>query len=178
MQLDELKGMLKAWGHATVNRFAFSKAERTTHQLARVAQDKPMPKEQADRRLIERSGYTRRLRMAESVRIKGVRCVPLWACEPIPARNDADAPHDNAEAAVDMGIPDDLRWLEAAVTRIERQNPLRGRVLRTEYTVSGSQEMKARLIAEGYGGKFTTPMYRSELAKVHELLLWELQRAA
>ncbi len=108
----------------------------------------------------------------------GIRKVPMWAVDPVPARNDASLPHDNPESAVDMGIPDELLWIDRAITRIERQNPLRGRVLRTEYTVSVSQPIKARMVAESYGGKFTLGMYRVELAKGLEVLLWEKSAAA
>jgi hypothetical protein len=163
MQRDELKIAMKAWGDATVNRISICHADRSTHQLARVAHDKPMPKKDADRKLIERSGYSRRVRMAKSVQIAGVRCVPLWACDASPARNDADRPHDNPQIAVDMGIPDELLWIEHAVCQMDRQHPMRALIVRVEFTVALSQEIKARMVQEKYGGALTVWQYRAEL---------------
>lgn len=186
MQPSEVKEALRAWGHATVNRFAFTKADRTTHVLSNLRDLTPQKPTAEDRELIKRDGRSRRLHMAGSLRgnVKDAKgriqmvYVPLWACDPVPARNDADRPHDNPEVAVDQGIPDDLRWLEAAVIRIERQNPLRGLVLRTEFTVSASQKVKAHMVAETYGGKFSKDMYRSELEKAIEVICWERAMAA
>lgn len=187
MQPEDVKAALKAWGHATVNRFALSGADRSTNVLASNLRNLPVQsKSNDDRELVKRDGRSRRLRMAGALRApikdgKGgiqIKYVPLWACDPIPARNDADRPHDNPEAAVDLGIPDDLRWVDAAVIRIERQNPLRGLVLRTEYTVSASQKIKAKMVAETYGGKFSKDMYRRELDKAIEVICWECSKAA
>ena len=178
MQLDDVKAALKAWGHATVNRFALTRADRSTHVLhsnLRNLPEKHRPSE--ERELVKRDGRSRRLYMAGKINC-GMKIVPLWACDPVPARNDADRPHDNPEVAVDQGIPDDLRWVDAAVRQIERQNALRGLVLRTEYTVSASQKVKAKMVAETYGGKFSKDMYRRELDKAIEVIAWEQSRAA
>lgn len=183
MQLDELKSALKAWGHATVNRYALTGADRSTNVLASSLQslpDKHKPRDERD--LVGRDGRSRRLYMAGKIDC-GMRIVPLWACAPVPARNDAGKPHDNPEIAVDQGIPDDLRWVEAAVIAIERQNQLRGLVVRTEFTQNASQEVKARMVADvqrarGFGGKFTKDMYRRELDKAIDLIAWEFARAA
>lgn len=163
MQRNDIKADLKRWGDATVNRIAVCHADRSSHQLARVAQDKQLPKARADRPLIERSGYTRRLRMAQSVNIAGVKCIPLWACDAIPARNDADRPHDNPVMSVDMGIPDDLLWVEHAICQMKRQHPLRALIVVTEYTIALTQPIKARMVAEQYGGALTVWQYRAEL---------------
>ena len=192
MQREDVKAALKAWGHATANRFALSGADRSTNVLASNLRNLPVQsKSNDDRELVKRDGRSRRLRMAGALRApvkdgKGgiqMKYVPLWACDPIPARNDADRPHDNPEVAVDLGIPDDLRWVDAIVIRIERQNPLRGLILRTEYTETGSQEMKAARVHEeqkrrGFGGKFTKDMYRRELDRAIETICWERARAA
>lgn len=163
MQRSEMKAVMKRWGDASVNRMTVCHADRSTHQLARVAQDKQLPKADADRPLIARSGYTRRLRMAQSVQIANVRCVPLWTCDPIPARNDAGRPRDNPHIAVDIGIPDDLLWIEHAVCQMERQHPMMALIVRTEFTINASQQVKARMVAEKYGGSLTVWQYRAEL---------------
>lgn len=192
MQPEDVKAALKAWGHATVNRFALSGSDRSTNVLASNLRNLPVQsKSNDDRELLKRDGRSRRMRMAGALRgsVKdgngGIRMVfvPLWACDPIPARNDADRPHDNPEAAVDLGIPDDLRWVDALVMRIERQNPLRGLVLRIEYTETANQLDKAALVHEeqkrrGFGGKFTKDMYRRELEKAIDAICWETSRTA
>ena len=183
MQPEDVKAALKAWGHATVNRFALSGSDRSTNVLASNLRNLPAQhKPSVDRELVKRDGRSRRFYMAGQ--LKGAtRMIPLWACDPVPARNDADRPHDNPEAAVDLGIPDDLRWVDALVMRIERQNPLRGLVLRIEYTETANQMDKAALVHEeqkrrGFGGKFTKDMYRRELEKAIDAICWDRSRAA
>lgn len=178
MLRDDVKAALKAWGHATVNRFALTRDDRSKHVLASTLRDLPSRHKPAEEReLVGRDGRSRRLYMAGKINC-GFRKVPVWAVDPVRARNDADRPHDNPEVAVDLGIPDDLRWVESAVIAIERNNPLRGLVLRTEYTVSASQKVKARMVAETYGGRFTKDMYRRELEKAIDVIAWEQSRAA
>jgi len=176
MEMDDLKSILKAWGHAHVNRYAFTRAERQVHMLGK-ARDMA-PGKHAERELVGRSGVSRRLYMARAISDCGKRIVPLWACDPVPARNDASRPHDNPEIAVDQGVPDDLRWVDSALSRMTRQFPMRARVLWTEYTVSASQAIKSRMVSETYEGAFTYSMYRRELEKAHELLLWERANVA
>lgn len=94
--------------------------------------------------------------------------VPMWACDPIRAANDADHPHERPEIAVDQGIPDDLRWVEQMVAQMGRQFPLRALVVTTEYTVSASQAVKANMVQDLYGGKLTVWMYRRELERALE----------
>lgn len=177
MRRDELRELLTAWGHATVNRYAYSRADHSRHVLGSNLRDlKAIKPASEERELVKRDGRSRRLYMAAKIQC-GLTVAPLWSCDPAPARNDADRPHDNPEIAVDMGIPDDLRWIDAAVRRIERQDSLRGLVLRTEFTVSASQKVKARMVAETYGGKFSRDMYRRELDKAMELILWDRKAA-
>lgn len=91
--------------------------------------------------------------------------LPTWAVDPIRSTNDADRPHDNPEIAVDVGIPDTLRWVESAIAAILLQNPLRALVLHTEFTVAASQAVKARMVAEKYGGALSVWQYRRELQR-------------
>lgn len=166
MQRDDMKKALRAWGHATVNRFAVCHADRTTHQLAKAVEVAPGTRERAAKQLADRDGRGRRAIMAVAA-THGARMrmqfVPKWACEPVRAANDADPPKDNPVIALDMGIPDELLWIEQALCQMERQHPLRALIVRTEYTLSFSQQVKARMVQEQYGGALTVWQYRAEL---------------
>jgi len=113
--------------------------------------------------LVGRDGTDRRRLLAAAAGVKGLRMVPMWAADPIRASNDASHPHDLPEVAVDIGIPDELRWIDRALASMERQYPLRALILRTEFTVSASQAVKARMVAEKYGGTLSVWQYRREL---------------
>lgn len=172
---DPLTEELRRWGHAQVNRFALSRADRSAHVLERARDMAPKTPERAMRDLVARDGTDRRRLMAAGSGVKGLRIVPLWAADPIRAANDADRPHDNPEIAVDVGVPDELRWIDRALASMERQHPLRALIVRTEFTVPASQAVKARMVAEQYGGSLTLRQYRYELAKA---LDWTRGRAA
>ncbi|WP_164116159.1 hypothetical protein [Stenotrophomonas maltophilia] len=163
--IDPLTEELRRWGHAQVNRFALSRADRSVHVLDKVRDHAPLTRERAIQDLVGRAGTDRRRLMAAGTGVKGLRIVPLWAADPIRASNDADHPHDNPEIAVDVGVPDELRWVDRALASMERQYPMRALILRTEFTVSASQAVKARMVAEKYGGSLTIRQYRYELAK-------------
>jgi len=91
--------------------------------------------------------------------------LPMWAVSPIRSANDADHPHDNPEIAVDTGTPHELRWVDRAMASMHRQYPLRALILRTKFTVSASQAVKARMVAEEYGGALSIWQYRRELQR-------------
>lgn len=156
---------LRAWGHAQANRYALSQADRSVHVLDKARDFAPGTTERALRDLVGRDGISRRRFMAQRSGVDAMHILPTWAVDPIRSTNDADHPHDNPEIAVDQGIPDNLRWVESALVAMERQNLLRAMVLRTEYTVSASQAVKARMVAEKYGGSLTLRQYRYELGK-------------
>ncbi|KIP87473.1 hypothetical protein SN15_01905 [Stenotrophomonas maltophilia] len=162
---DELTKQLRRWGHAQVNRFALSRADRSVHVLDKVRDHAPQTRERALQDLVARDGAERRRFMAANSGVQGMRMLPLWAVDPIRASNDADHPHDNPEIAVDVGIPDDLRWVDRALASMARQYPLRELIVRTEFTVSASQAVKARMVGEKYGGALTLRQYRYELSK-------------
>ncbi|MFE8595567.1 hypothetical protein [Archangium violaceum] len=162
---DPLTEQLRRWGHAQVNRFALSRAHRSVHVLDKVRDHAPLTRERALQDLVGRDGADRRRLMAAGAGVKGLRIVPMWAADPIRASNDADHPHDNPEIAVDVGIPDELRWLDRAMASMHRQYPLRALIVRTEFTVSASQTVKARMVAEEYGGKLSIWQYRRELQR-------------
>lgn len=119
--------------------------------------------------LVGRDGESRRRFMAARSGVQGMQILPTWAVDPVRAANDADKPHDNAEIAVDMGKPDDLRWVDRALASMARQYALRSLIVRTEFTVSASQAVKARM-AEQYGGTLTLRQYRYELGRSLDLL--------
>lgn len=53
---------------------------------------------------------------------------------------------------------------------MHRQYPLRALILRTEFTVSASQAVKARMVAEQYGGALSVRQYRYELSRGLDLM--------
>jgi len=115
--------------------------------------------------------------MAERSGVQGMRILPVWAVDPVRAANDADKPHDNPEVAVDMGIPDDLRWLDRAIASMARQYPLRALIVRTEFTVSASQAVKAAQVRQQYGGALSLWQYRRELQRAVDWLSGHKQAA-
>ena len=169
-QPDGIKESLKAWGAATVNRYCYSRADRSVHVLDQARDMAPGTAENALRALTGRDGTARRRLMAKAAGIKGLQLVPQWAAEPIRATNDACRPADLPEIAFDQGIPDHLLWLDRAISQLARQSPLREMIVRTEYTVQASQAVKARMVQEKYGGKFSKWMYRRELERAIEWL--------
>lgn len=169
MQPDEVRAILREWGVATVNRYCVSRGDRSIHVLSQVRDMQPKSKEDAVRPLIPRDGSDRRRLMAAGIPWDkpGDRMdkVPMWAADPIRASNDAGRPHDNPEIAIDGGIPDHLMWVEREIASLRRQFPIRALVVTTEYTVSASQQVKAHMVREQYGGELTLRQYRAELEK-------------
>jgi len=141
---------LRAWGHAQANRYALSHADRSVHVLDKARDFAPGTKERALRDLVGRDGISRRRFMGERCGVDAMHILPTWAVDPIRSTNDAGKPHDNPEIAVDMGIPDDLRWVESALGALSRQYPLRAAVVRVEFTVSASQAVKARMACDAF----------------------------
>ncbi len=125
----------------------------------------PGTAERAARKLAGRDGHDRRHALAKAADVKRMHVVPVWAVDPIPCTNHASRPHDNPSVAVDMGIPDDLLWLDRAIAQLARIHRMRALVVREEYTGTGSQSVKARRISEHYGAEFTMRQYRYELDK-------------
>lgn len=166
-QDNTIRKLLKLWGIAEANRLAYSRGDRSTHALAQAVDMAPGTAEKARKRLMDRDGSSRRIFMASKTGVPGLRMIPKWACDPVPARNDADRPHDNPEIAVDMGIPEHLRWVDSLVRVLERTRPMTGACVREEYTTAGSQAVKCRRVRErlGYDGSFTVWMYRRELER-------------
>lgn len=162
---DELTKQLRRWGHAQVNRFALSRADRSVHVLDKVRDHAPLTRERALQDLVGRNGEARRRFMGARSGIEGMVMLPIWAVDPVRASNDAGHPQDNPEIAVDTGIPDDLLWVDRALSSMGRQYPLRALIVRTEFTVNASQALKARMVAEQYGGSLSIWQYRRELQR-------------
>lgn len=133
--------------------------------LDKVRDHAPLTRERAMQDLVGRDGAERRRFTAERSGVNGMAMLPMWAVDPIRAYNDADHPHETPEIAVDTGTPDDLRWVDRAMASMNRQYPLRALILRTEFTVSASQAVKARMVAEKYGGTLSVWQYRRELQR-------------
>lgn len=165
MQAEEVRAMLREWGQATVNRYCYTRSDRSVHMLEQARDMAPGTKERALRDLVSRDGTDRRRLMARAAGVPQMDIAPMWSCDPIRASNDADHPHERMEIAVDTGIPDRLMWVERAIVQLGRQYPLRGLVIRVEYTFAGSQAAKCHRAADLYGGGLTLRQYRSELAK-------------
>lgn len=201
---SELIRQMKAWGHAQKFRWGCAPLDdngladrQRAHILAKNQNLAPKTRERADRKLIPRSGISRRMQMAaaaNAICCKGGRLhagcdecpsrprapvldvAPMWSCDPIPAKNDASHPFDREPARVDMGVPEDLRWIDVAMSQMARQYPLREMCVREEYAGSGSQGAKFARVAQKYGGKLSIWMYRREIQKGLEFL--DVRRAA
>ena len=169
-EADPIIQDLRRWGIAQANRYAFSRADRTVHVLESARDLAPGTREKAVRDLVGRDGSSRRRFMAERTGVDSLAILPTWAVDPVRSANDADRPHDNPEIAVDVGIPDDLRWVDRALASMHRQSPLRALILRTEFTISTSQASKARMVREQYGGKLSVWQYRRELQRALDFL--------
>lgn len=142
---DPLIEELKRWGYAQANRYAFSRGDRSVHALQQARDMAPGTVENAMRDLIGRDGSDRRRLMAARSGDVGLAILPMWAVDAIRSSNDADLPHDNPEIAVDMGIPDDLRWVDRALAQMSRRFLLRSIIIRIEFTTAEGRGMKARM---------------------------------
>lgn len=165
MMEDQLKTQLRRWGYAVVTRYASNDdGPRTGNSvLSRSRELAPGTRENYRRQVLGRNGDSRLRMMAKATEVPGLRKLPFWSCDPMPAKNDADAPHDRA-AVVDLGIPDDLRWIDDAIRSLSRQYPVRASVLREEFCGTGTQRMKAGRVQRGYGGTLSIRQYRYELS--------------
>jgi len=182
----EVKDILKRWGHATVARFVVARDGHSMGEtvLSRNKDLAPGTRENAMKALVGRDGTSRRQRMAFDPDAKHkpgdgprMRLVPMWACDPVPAHNDASPPHDREPiAAIDIGLPDELLWVESAIAALSRVYPLRAKVLREEFTGTGTQRMKAGRVQREYGGALNVNQYRAELRKALEWI--DMKRAA
>jgi hypothetical protein len=175
MACDEenmLTEQLKRWGYYTVNRIAVNDDGPSGGDsvLAKKRNEAPGTKENFERELVGRDGSERRRYMARKSGVPAMAIVPLWSCDPVPARNDADAPREIARAMVALDVPDDLRWIDEALSRLARVNRVQAMVLREEYCGVGTQERKAANVQGKYGGRLTLRQYRDELRRARDFL--------
>lgn len=175
MQPDDLRAQLQRWGHATVNRFALPRSERSSHVLEKTRDMAPGTRERAERQLIGRDGRERRRFMAARSGVKKLYILPKWAVDPVRASNDARLV-ELPVIAVDQGIPDELRWLDSAIGQLQRQFPLRAMCLKEEFCGVGSQRVKAKSVEKQYGGRLSYWMYRRELDRALDFI--QVRRAA
>ena len=81
LQREAIREALRAWGIASVNRWCFSRGDRSIHVLEQARDLAPGTKENALRDLIGRDGADRRRLMAGKAGVKGMDIVPMWACD-------------------------------------------------------------------------------------------------
>lgn len=168
---------MKRW--ASAKSWRLERQEAGPHALSRAREFAPMTREKAQKRLMGRDGISRRLMMGAAAgrvmvnpagQVVRVLPVPIWACDPVPSRNDAgnggsEAPIGPQSAAWVDPTPDDLRWIDEALAQLSRVNRMRMLVLREEFMGTGTQRMKAARLEAEYGGSLTVWQYRTELTK-------------
>lgn len=167
-----LRSDLKRWGEARAYRY--ERKDAGPHVLSRAREFAPGTAERALRQLLGRDGRGRRTLMgAAAGRFTKARKpipVPMWACDPVPSRDDCrgggfDSPLTPQSVAWVDPMPDELHWIDQALTELARVNLMRMLVLREEFSGHGTQRTKAERVAEEYGGELTVWQYRRELVK-------------
>ena len=162
---DMLIAELRRWGIATASRFAYQRDGRGTGDSVLSKTFQVPNGKKVERELVRRDGSDRRELMARRAGVKGLAILPMWACDPVRAANDADPPHEREPVHIDVGIPDDLSWIDRALSQMSRQHPVRALCIREEYTGQGTQRMKAARVERIYGGTLTVRQYRYELQR-------------
>lgn len=167
--MSDLVSQLEAWGQAHNMRFVYR--ERVTaadHPITRAREFAPMTKKKAEKKLVGRDGGDRRRAMAAAAGVSGMHIVPMWACDPIPSKGSGGG--GGVDCAVDVGVPEHLRWIDRALSQLSRINLIRAMCLREEYCGTGTQRDKAARVAETYGGELSVWMYRKELDRARDFL--------
>lgn len=169
MPHDELVQQLRAWGEATLGRHAANEdgpPSATAHPIARAREAAP-GKKQTEFVPVGRDGEERRRFMAKRAGVKKLHILPTWAVDPIRC---VETSPGGPGAAVDQGIPENLRWIDRAMMDLYRQNQVRGVCLRMEYCGFGFQSDKAAAAARALGCELTVRQYREELKLAREWL--------
>lgn len=177
---------LRKWGIAQTARS--ERHDRDEHVLSRAQDFAPGTRKRAALKLIGRGGLGRRTLMGAAAgrftRDGKPIPVPMWSCDPVPPRGatggGSDVPISIGHSAWVDPMPDELRWISAAIAAIERKSVLRAMVVREEFMGTGTQRMKAARVQAQYGGRLTYDMYRKELRMGIEFLelMQMLDRAA
>lgn len=168
---DHLGKQLRSWGFAKVNRYTAARDPEATpdvHPISRARQFAPMTREKAALTLVGRATERRRL-MAKQLEDCGVGILPADFVDPIrcvESRIDGPIPrpHEAKQgAAVDRGVPEDLRWIDRAISELSRVSKIRALCLEVEFCELGTHDRKAVIAAGRYGGKLSVWQYRREL---------------
>lgn len=182
---EELMQQLTRWGHAQATRYA-ANDDGPSHGNSVLSKQQDFglrykgKRQKAERKPLGRCGEDRRRFMARKIAEESegklrIGILPMWSVDPIPSKNDAGPPRDLPRAVVDMGVPDELRWIDRAIAQLWREAPIRALVVRIEFTTAGTHRMKAARVATEYGGVISVRQYRYEL---HRALDWMLGRMA
>lgn len=166
---DELLEQMKRWGHIKVARLAANDDGPSAGDNI-LAKQRDMAlatrkKREEEYEIVGRDGGERRRFMAKRSGVDRMAILPTWAVDPVRSSNDADAPHERQPVAyVDM-LPDELLWIDRALSRLARDHQVRALVLRTEFCEPGTHRMKAAKVEREYGGTLSVRQYRTELAR-------------
>jgi hypothetical protein len=170
---DVLTEQLRQWAVAQLRQVvALDRPYRRETPIERNRKFAPNTRERAAKRLVARDGSSRRTMMAAAAEVRKLHMVPMWACDPIPCKESEQygPPPAQRAAVVVEGVPEELRWIDRALSQLARQNLIRALCVREEFTGTGTQSIKASRVAEQYGGKFSVWMYRQELRKGLEFM--------
>lgn len=168
---DELLSQLRRWGTAKMARFAANDDGPSAgdHILHRNIDLAPRTIARAKRRIVGRDGESRRrfMAMKTSTETLKIHIIPVWAVDPVPCPNDAGAPRTISapRGSADVSVPDELRWIDQAISQLSRQHAIRAMVLREEFCGIGTHRMKAGRVERQYGGTLTVRQYRYELQR-------------
>lgn len=173
-KFDPLIEELRRWGIATTGYHAVND-DGPSHGDSVLARQREMGlrsrlKREKEREILGRDGSSRRRFMAKKIAEQSegkvsMGMVPMWSCDPVPSKNDAGAPRDLPRARVEAFVPDELRWIDRALSALWRESAIRAQVVRIEYTTAGSQRAKVKRIEEQYGASLTLRQYRYELQR-------------
>jgi hypothetical protein len=181
---EELMQQMTRWGHAQATRYA-ANDDGPSHGDSVLAKQADLGlrykgRREKERKPLGRCGEDRRRFMAKKLAEQSegrlrLGILPMWSVDPIPSKNDASPPRDLPRARVDLGVPDELRWIDRAISQLWREAPIRALVMRIEFTTAGTHRMKAARVSDEYGGAITVRQYRYELTRA---LDWMLGRMA
>jgi hypothetical protein len=165
MNREALIAELQAWGFAKTyvdQRREEVRENPRAHIIERLRRHAPGTLKRAQRVLIGRDGADRRRIMAEKASIRGVRVLPMWACDPVRCtatrKGQWARPQD-----VDLTMPPELAWVDVALSALGRQYPILELIVRTEFTHDGIQRERAMAAKRAYGGTLTYWQYRRRL---------------
>lgn len=172
--MDTLKESLKFWGHYQNHRYVEpatddgrigARLSQPMHPITQARQFAPGKK--ADRQLLGRGGLSRRLMMGARAGLQDRQGralpVPVWIADPIRCTETRLPAPRAPSAAVMDATPDDLRWIDRALSELYRRNMVRALCVREEFAERGTQASRAESVAKKFGGKLTVWQYRKEL---------------